>query len=112
MHERGFRWDLGDPVSNDIRLGVNTTKVVPNVVAEEESSLKVCQGASGWADSVTILEPVFALSVVTLKEKDGMRVGKVHPKIVYVKAATLHGDKLNVVSLVVELALLQNAVTF
>ena len=62
MHEIEFRQDSGGLVGNDIRLGVNAAKVVPKVVAKEEWCLKVCQGASDWADGATSFEPCFALS--------------------------------------------------
>ena len=74
MCERGFRQDPRDPDGNDIRLGVDTANVVPNIVAKQECCSKACQATADWADGATFLQPSFALSVVALKEEDGMQV--------------------------------------
>lgn len=62
-------------VGNDIRLGFDTAKVVPGIVAKEECGLKVVQCLSDWADGASFPEQGFTLSVVALKKEDGMWVG-------------------------------------
>ena len=65
---------MGDPIGNDIRLGVNAIEMVHGIVAEEECSLKACQCTANRADGASFLEPGFILSIVALKEEDGMWV--------------------------------------